>query len=103
MAEAAEERTRVWSHQARIALFLAAMRHFREEPCRRGRTVRYRRLDDAANVGSLEAGLGGAARELRPGRLLAGNPRMGMQLRTLPRLTGAGRRAIQAQAGERRG
>ena len=30
MAEVAEESTHVWSHQARIALFLAAMRHFRD-------------------------------------------------------------------------
>ena len=29
MAEVAEESTHVWTHQARIAVFLAAMRHFR--------------------------------------------------------------------------
>jgi deoxyribodipyrimidine photolyase-related protein len=30
MAEVAEESTHVWTHQARIAVFLAAMRHFRD-------------------------------------------------------------------------
>ena len=30
MAEVAGEATHVWSHRARIALFLAAMRHFRD-------------------------------------------------------------------------
>lgn len=31
MAEVARESTKVWSHKARIAVFLSAMRHFREE------------------------------------------------------------------------
>ena len=31
MAEVREEATHVWSHKARIAMFLAAMRHFRED------------------------------------------------------------------------
>ena len=30
MAEVAEESTHVWTHKARIAVFLAAMRHFRD-------------------------------------------------------------------------
>ena len=30
MAEVGEEATRVWSHKARIAIFLSAMRHFRD-------------------------------------------------------------------------
>ncbi|MCX7994145.1 MAG: cryptochrome/photolyase family protein, partial [Fimbriimonadales bacterium] len=30
MAEVAEEATHVWSHKARIAIFLSAMRHYRD-------------------------------------------------------------------------
>ncbi|NDC64680.1 MAG: cryptochrome/photolyase family protein, partial [Planctomycetia bacterium] len=30
MAEVAEESTHVWTHKARIAVFLAGMRHFRD-------------------------------------------------------------------------
>jgi deoxyribodipyrimidine photolyase-related protein len=30
MAEVAEESTHVWTHKARIVVFLSAMRHFRE-------------------------------------------------------------------------
>ena len=42
MCEAPQEATSVWSHQARIALFLAAMRHFAAAQRGRGRTVVYR-------------------------------------------------------------
>ena len=31
MAEVAEETTYVWCHKLRIAMFLSAMRHFRDE------------------------------------------------------------------------
>ncbi len=44
MAEVREEATHVWSHKARIALFLSAMRHFREELRARGVPVRYLQL-----------------------------------------------------------
>ena len=50
MAEVAEESTHVWSHQARIALFLSAMRHFRDELRARGWAVHYVELDDPANT-----------------------------------------------------
>jgi len=45
MAEVAAESTHVPSHKARSALFLAAMRHFRDELQRRGLHVEYRELD----------------------------------------------------------
>lgn len=48
MAEVAEESTHVWSHRARIALFLAAMRHHRDALRARGFTVHYRGLDEHA-------------------------------------------------------
>ncbi|MGA0038622.1 MAG: cryptochrome/photolyase family protein [Pirellulales bacterium] len=44
MAEVAEESTHVWTHQARIALFLSAMRHFRERLRERGIAVDYQEL-----------------------------------------------------------
>jgi deoxyribodipyrimidine photolyase-related protein len=45
MAEAREESTHVWSHKARIALFLSAMRHFASSLIERGLRVDYTRLD----------------------------------------------------------
>ena len=53
MAEVAEESTHVWTHKARVATFLAAMRHFRDDVRRRGITIDYRQLDDRGNKGSL--------------------------------------------------
>lgn len=47
MIEAEGEATAVWSHPARIALFLAAMRHFRDELLVRGFPLDYLPLDDA--------------------------------------------------------
>ena len=45
MAEVAEESEHVWSHKARITLFLSAMRRFRDAQRAAGRTVHYRELD----------------------------------------------------------
>jgi deoxyribodipyrimidine photolyase-related protein len=44
MAEVAEESTHVWTHQARIAVFLAGMRHFRDRLEAEGLDVDYRAL-----------------------------------------------------------
>ena len=44
MAEVVEESTHVWSAKQRITLFLAAMRHFRDELRSAGVRVRYREL-----------------------------------------------------------
>ncbi|QID18439.1 cryptochrome/photolyase family protein [Nitrogeniibacter mangrovi] len=44
MAEVVEESTHVWSHKARIALFLSAMRHFAQALRARGWPVEYHRL-----------------------------------------------------------
>ena len=55
MAEAAEESEHVWSHKARIALFLSAMRHFRDELEQRGYTVLYRTLESSGDASLAEA------------------------------------------------
>ncbi len=44
MAEVAEESTHVWTHKARIVMFLAAMRHFRGQLLAEGLPVEYREL-----------------------------------------------------------
>lgn len=74
MAEVAEESTLVWSHQARTALFLSAMRHFAEGLREAGVTVHYRRLEDPANAGSLAGELAAAVRRLKPKRLIGIEP-----------------------------
>lgn len=47
MIEAPGESTQVWSHKARIALFLSAMRHFRDELAAQGWPVHYVALADS--------------------------------------------------------
>lgn len=70
MAEVAQESTHVWSHKARTAMFLSAMRHFRDTLRGRGLTVHYRQLNDAANNGSFRGELTAAIRRLCPQRLV---------------------------------
>lgn len=70
MAEVAEESTHVWSHQARIVMFLTAMRHFRDVLRGRRVTVHYRQLDDPANTGSFRGELTATTSRLRPQRLI---------------------------------
>ena len=70
MAEVAEESTHVWTHKARIAVFLSAMRHFRETLRAMGWNVHYRQLDDAANAGSLAAELAASVIALRPQKVV---------------------------------
>ena len=50
MIEAPGEATAVWSHPARIALFLSAMRHFRADLQARGWPLTYIELDDPAHA-----------------------------------------------------
>ncbi len=68
MIEAPGEATQVWSHQARIALFLSAMRHFRDELRERGFTVHYVALDDSLCV-SLNERLREQLQRLQPSTL----------------------------------
>ena len=74
MAEVAEESTHVWSHKARIALFLAAMRHFRNGLYRRGYTVKYRELDDPKNLGNFAAELRDTVKREKPEKLVLTEP-----------------------------
>ena len=74
MAEVAEESTHVWSGKPRIALFLAAMRHFARALRNAGRPLHYRRLDDAGNRGSLAAELQATIKKLKPQRLVMTAP-----------------------------
>lgn len=67
MAEVQEESTHVWSHKVRIALFLSAMRHFREELRGRGWQVEYREIDTSSTT--LADELRRAVRELQPQRV----------------------------------
>jgi deoxyribodipyrimidine photolyase-related protein len=73
MCEAVEESTHVPSHNARILLFLSAMRHFRDALEGKGTRVHYRALDVEADP-SLAAGLAAAIRMLRPERLILTEP-----------------------------
>ena len=74
MAEVAEESTHVWASKPRIALFLSAMRHFRDAQRALGRRVIYRGLDDAENAGSLAGELAQAIATERPARLVMTEP-----------------------------
>jgi deoxyribodipyrimidine photolyase-related protein len=74
MAEVVEESTHVWSSQPRIALFLAAMRHFAEALRASGRPLYYTRLDDQGNRGTLAAELRVAISALHPQRLVMTAP-----------------------------
>jgi deoxyribodipyrimidine photolyase-related protein len=74
MAEVAEESTHVWSSRPRIALFLAAMRHFALALQSAGRPLHYMRLDALGNRGSLAAQLQADIGRLRPTRLVMTAP-----------------------------
>ena len=74
MAEVAEESTHVWSSKPRIALFLAAMRHFRDAQRALGRTVLYTALDDPGNTGTLAGELARAIAAHRPASLIITEP-----------------------------
>ena len=68
MCECRHESTKVWSHKARTAMFLAAMRHFAETLRERGFTVHYRALDHHAHT-TLDAALAAELKALSPKRV----------------------------------
>jgi deoxyribodipyrimidine photolyase-related protein len=70
LAEVAAESEHVWTSKPRIAVFLSAMRHFRDRQRKLGRKVHYITLEDPANTQSLPTELARAIAELRPERLV---------------------------------
>ena len=73
MIEAPGEASHVWSHKARIALFLSAMRHFRDALRERGLRVDYVGLDDSAEP-TLVGRLAEPLRRLKPQTLRLTEP-----------------------------
>ncbi len=74
MAEVPAESEYVWSHKARITLFLSAMRHFRDELRARGFVVEYHALDAPGSPLSLAAGIAAAIARLKPRRVICVEP-----------------------------
>ncbi len=74
MAEVAEESTHVRSAKPRIAMFLAAMRHFAHSLRLRGWRLFYSQLTDPLNRGTLATELGRAIEMLRPKALIMTAP-----------------------------
>ncbi|MEW4530487.1 cryptochrome/photolyase family protein [Maioricimonas sp. JC845] len=77
MAEVDAEATHVWCHKTRLVLFFSAMRHFRDELRKRGRTVHYHALgvkpsDDRGT--SFAEVLAGDLERMQPERLVAVQP-----------------------------
>jgi deoxyribodipyrimidine photolyase-related protein len=73
MIEAAGEATHVWSHQARITLFLSAMRHYAETLRSRDLPLQYLALDNTAET-DLKARLGSVIAQCRPEKLIVCEP-----------------------------
>lgn len=75
MAEVDQEATHVWSTKQRIAVFLAAMRHFREELRRRGLHVCYNELTPDSPTGEkLSQILARDLEHLKPEKVIFGRP-----------------------------
>ena len=70
LAEVRDEATYVKHHKQKIALVFAAMRQFGIRLAARGATVRYVRIDDPANAGSIAGELDRAIRALKPDRIV---------------------------------
>ncbi len=74
MAEVAYESEHVWTHKQRIAIFLAAMRHFRDALRAEGKSVHYTQLDAPEQPGRLSERLAADLQTLRPGRVIVCRP-----------------------------
>ncbi len=74
MAEVDNESTHVWSHRQRIALFLSAMRHFRDALRAEEITVEYSQLDAPKPPDRLSHRLAIDLRRLSPEKVIAVRP-----------------------------
>ena len=74
MAEVAEESEHVPSTQPRIAIFLSAMRHYRDAQQARGIQVHYATLDETGNTQTLPGEIARATRQLAPQQLIITEP-----------------------------
>lgn len=74
MGEVGSESTHVWSHKARIAMFLAAMRHFRDSLLARRWRVFYQLIDDPGAAQTFDGALRTAVVALRPRSLVMAEP-----------------------------
>ncbi len=74
LAEVRSESTHVWSHKARTALFLAAMRHFTADCRKSGLRVDHVALTDPANSQNLAGELRRAIRRHQPGEVVMVEP-----------------------------
>ncbi len=85
MAEVAHESTQVWSTRPRIAMFLAAMRHFRDVLVARGWRVEYRALE-THDFATLEKALAADLAALKPARVVAVQPGEWRLAQSLPQV-----------------
>lgn len=74
MAEVIEEANKVWSHKARITVFLAAMRHFAAWLKSERYRLHYTKLDDPDNTGTFTTELTRAIQQLNPEEVLMIEP-----------------------------
>jgi len=74
MAEVDHESKYVWSTKSRIAIFLAAMRHFRDEMREKGYRVEYTRLDERKQTNRLSERLAIDLRSGKPEKVIVTRP-----------------------------
>jgi len=74
MAEVDYESNHVWSHKQRIAIFLSAMRHFRDALLADDIRVEYTQLDDRKESDKFSNRLGIDLRALRPEKVIVTQP-----------------------------
>ena len=90
MAEVAEESKHVWSHKARIAMFLSAMRHFADDLKVRGMPCEYRQLG-SHDFSTLDGVVADAVVRHRPKKIVLTEPgeyRVEQLLRSAARTAG---------------